>query len=66
MNIDTENTLNIFKVGMRVFKLGEIDYDENFIKDIIYILDKGFKFVPTYNVNSFDLKKRSILKALCY
>ena len=57
MNIDTENTLNIFKVGMRVFKLGEIDYDENFIKDIIYILDKGFKFVPTYNVNSFDLKK---------
>ena len=53
MNIESE--LEIFKVGNRVFQIGTIDFNNNFIFNLISILDLGLKFVPSFYLNSFQL-----------
>ena len=51
LNIDTNNEFNVYKVGERTFQIGEINCEPTLKSSIIYILDKGFKFIPNYNLN---------------
>jgi hypothetical protein len=61
VNIDTNNRFNIYKVANRVFQIGEINYDLNYINKIIGILDRGFKFIPCFHFNNFHVFKSLIL-----
>jgi hypothetical protein len=51
-NILVGNNFSIYKVSNRVFQIGEIDYDINYVKTIINILDRGFKFIPCFHFNN--------------
>jgi hypothetical protein len=55
LNIDTNNEFNVYKVGERTFQIGEINCEPTLKSSIIYILDKGFKFIPNYNLNPLHL-----------
>jgi hypothetical protein len=46
--------MNIYKIQDRVFKIGEIDYDENFQLVLSSILNLGLKFSPNLYDNSLD------------
>jgi hypothetical protein len=45
----------VCKIGERVFKIGSIDYDVDYVRNIIDIIDSGFKFVPNWHLNSYDM-----------
>ena len=47
----------IYKVGERVFQIGELNYNSSFVLNIIKILDKGSKFVPCQHFNHFYIFK---------
>ena len=53
--LNIESDFDIFKVGNRVFQYSNINFEKNFIYDLISILDLGLKFVPSYLYNSFQL-----------
>jgi len=61
LNIDTKDRFLIYKVANRVFQIGEINYDLNYINKIIGILDRGFKFIPCFHFNNFHVFKSLIL-----
>jgi hypothetical protein len=42
-------------VGFRVFQIGSIDYNQDFIDKTVSILDLGFKFVPCWHLNSTNV-----------
>ena len=44
----------IYKISNSVFSYDIINYDNNFIKEICNLLDKGMKFVPIIFNNEFD------------
>ena len=44
LKIDSE--IPIYKIGERVFRYGNFSYEKEFLKNIVSILDLGFKFVP--------------------
>jgi hypothetical protein len=60
-NILVGNNFSIYKVSNRVFQIGEIDYDINYVKTIINILDRGFKFIPCFHFNTCHIFKNLIL-----
>jgi hypothetical protein len=53
--LNIKSDFNIYKIGNRVFQISEIDFDFNFISQLVSILDLGLKFVPTYIFNYFQL-----------
>lgn len=55
--IDTNNQFKIYKIGKRVFQIGFIDYDYDYLNKLADILDNGFKFIPCYHVTIFDIFK---------
>ena len=59
--IDTGNQFFIYKVANRVFQLGEINFDKEYIHSIIKILDRGFKFIPCYHFSNFHIFKSLLL-----
>ena len=59
--IDTGNRFLIYKVASRVFQIGELDYDINYVYTIINLLDRGFKFIPCFHFNNFHIFKSLIL-----
>ena len=46
--VDIESTHPVYKVSQRVFQIGNLDYDNNFILEFSKILDLGLKFIPSY------------------
>ncbi len=55
LNIKSDR--NIYKVGKRVFLYDKLNFDDNFIIDIININDKGSKFIPCMHFNHFHIFK---------
>jgi len=47
--------MEIYKIGDRVFQIGMIHSNVNFLNSIISILDYGFKFIPSWNISSHAL-----------
>ena len=52
LKIDSE--IPIYKIGERVFRYGNFSYEKEFLKNIVSILDLGFKFVPHLFENELD------------
>jgi len=55
LNIKSDR--NIYKVGKRVFLYDKLNFDVNFIMDIININDKGSKFIPCMHFTHFHIFK---------
>ena len=56
--LEIQSEYTIFKVGERVFQIGNINnisYD--FLNNIVSLLDRGLKFIPCLNSNSLDIFK---------
>ena len=58
--MDFNGDNEVFKVGNSVYLVGSLDYSnlnskfsENFLNDIISLLDRGNKFIPCYIANNF-------------
>ena len=60
MNINTNGAFEIAKVGARVFQIGPINSNQILKDNIIYILDRGFKYIPNYNNNPVNFFKSII------
>ena len=52
--LNIESDINIFKISQNVFSYGKLNFDENYILKICFLLDKGSKFVPNNIENIFD------------
>ena len=50
-----KSSFDIFKIGKRVFQIGNINYDLQKINKIVETLDLGFKFVPCIHNNILDI-----------
>lgn len=44
-------------MGERVFSIGDLDYDFNFISLLVKIIDNGAKFIPCYHLNNYNIFK---------
>ena len=55
LEIDTNNEFNIYKVSERVFQVGVVNEGQTLKMSIINILNKGFKFIPNFNLNNINL-----------
>ena len=51
--LEIESPKTIYKVSNNTFSFGKLDYDNNFIKNLCHILDKGGKFIPNLINNRF-------------
>jgi hypothetical protein len=58
---DIISDTSIYKVGERVFQIGELNYNCLFIKCIISLLDRGSKFVPCLHFNHFHIFKNLLI-----
>ena len=45
----------MYKIGFRVFQIGEILINEVFLNNLILLLDKGSKFIPCTHFSSFQI-----------
>lgn len=48
-------------MGERVFLIGNINYDFEFIEKLIKIIDSGSKFIPCYYLNEFSIFKSMLI-----
>ncbi len=53
--LDIISEIEVFKVGSSVFAFNNLNFNDRFFKNIIKILDLGFKFVPNFFYNYKDL-----------
>ena len=75
--IDIKSIYPIYKLSNSVFQIGNINYDQKLLNDIISLLDLGNKFVPNYfqhnsqfvqfllrniDLNKIDFNKNMMLK----
>lgn len=60
LEIDTGNEFEVFQLGKRVFSIGVLNNDNDFVTNIVNILDNGFKFIPCYHINLFHIFKNLI------
>ena len=75
--IDIKSIYPIYKLSNSVFQIGNINYDQILLNDIISLLDLGNKFVPNYfqhnsqfvqfllrniDLNIIDFNKNMMLK----
>ena len=61
MDIDTNSRFGVYKVGERTFQIGEINYEQTFLKTFINLLDYGSKYISFYYSDNFSFFKNAII-----